>query len=76
MRVPACPIPIQNTKLVMSHAHATGCFCPQTPTPVEIKYAKQNTMIPVRITAGMNRIHQSFGCRFSTMPQMRFVIQL
>src|ERR1043166_5767438 len=36
IRVPACPIPIQNTKLVMSHAHPTGRFSPQVPTPVKI----------------------------------------
>ena len=35
--VPAWPMPIQNTKLVMSHAHATGVFSPQTPTPVRIR---------------------------------------
>jgi len=34
--VPACPIPIQKTKLVMSHAQPTGEFNPQVPTPVEI----------------------------------------
>ena len=34
--VPAWPIPIQNTKLVMSQAQPTGWFTPQTPTPVEI----------------------------------------
>jgi len=32
--VPACPIPIQKTKLTMSHAQLTGLRCPQTPTPV------------------------------------------
>ena len=35
--VPACPIPIQNTKFVMSQAQATGTFSPQTPTPVVIR---------------------------------------
>ena len=34
--VPAWPIPIQNTKLMMSQAQPTGWFSPQTPTPVEI----------------------------------------
>jgi hypothetical protein len=32
--VPAWPIPIQKTKFVMSHAHATGIIKPHTPTPV------------------------------------------
>ena len=35
--VPAWPIPIQKTKLVMSHAQPTGWFKPHTPTPVEIR---------------------------------------
>jgi len=35
IKVPACPIPIQNTKLVMSQAHPTGWFNPHVPiTPV------------------------------------------
>src|ERR1700704_1964564 len=36
--VPACPIPIQNTKLVMSHAQPTGRLLPHTPMPVATKY--------------------------------------
>ncbi len=32
--VPAWPMPIQNTKLVMSHAQSTRLFRPHTPTPV------------------------------------------
>ena len=35
--VPAWPMPIQNTKLVMSHAQATGVFSPHTPTPVMMR---------------------------------------
>ena len=34
--VPAWPMPIQNTKLVMSNAHPTLLFSPQTPIPVAI----------------------------------------
>ena len=34
INVPACPIPIQNTKFVMSHAQAIGMFSPHTPMPV------------------------------------------
>ena len=37
MSVPAWPMPIQNTKFVMSHPQATGWLCPHTPTPVEIR---------------------------------------
>ena len=34
MSVPAWPMPIQKTKLVMSHAQETVLFRPQTPMPV------------------------------------------
>src|SRR5262245_40199828 len=43
MSVPAWPIPIQKTKLVMSNAHATGTLLPHTPTPVEIRYVAAST---------------------------------
>ena len=33
MSVPAWPMPIQNTKFVISQAQPTGWFSPQTPTP-------------------------------------------
>jgi hypothetical protein len=36
IKVPAWPIPIQKTKLVMSQAQPTVRFSPQTPTPLEI----------------------------------------
>ncbi len=35
--VPAWPMPIQKTKLVMSKAQATGMLLPQTPMPVAIR---------------------------------------
>jgi|GEM_PF-3788979 len=34
--VPAWPMPIHQTKLMMSQPHMTGCMLPQTPTPVVI----------------------------------------
>jgi hypothetical protein len=37
MSVPAWPMPIQKTKLMMSQAQATGMLLPHTPTPVEIR---------------------------------------
>ena len=33
--VPACPMPTQNTKFVMSNAQQTGRFRFHTPTPVK-----------------------------------------
>src|ERR1044072_3433448 len=35
--VPACPIPIQKTKFVISHAQPFGMLFPHVPTPVEIR---------------------------------------
>src|ERR1035437_6060793 len=35
--VPAWPIPIQNTKFVMSHAHPMGRLLPHTPIPVDTR---------------------------------------
>ncbi len=37
IRVPAWPIPIQNTKFVMSQPQNTRFDMPQTPTPVETR---------------------------------------
>ena len=36
MSVPAWPMPIQNTKFVMSNAQPTVLFSPQVPMPVAI----------------------------------------
>jgi len=47
MRVPACPMPIQNTKLVISNAQPTLLFSPHTPTPV----TPTDTPTPVTPTA-------------------------
>ena len=35
MNVPACPIPIHQTKLMIANAHATGMLLPQRPMPVQ-----------------------------------------
>ena len=36
--VPAWPIPIHHTKLIMSNAHPTGTLLPQMPIPVTTRY--------------------------------------
>src|SRR5262249_4002398 len=36
--VPACPIPIHQTKLMMSNAQPTGMLLPQIPIPVSTRY--------------------------------------
>ena len=35
MNVPAWPMPIHQTKLVIANAHATGMLLPHMPMPVE-----------------------------------------
>ncbi len=37
IKVPAWPMPIHQTKLIMAQPHITGCCNPQMPTPVDIK---------------------------------------
>ena len=67
MSVPAWPMPIQNTKFVMSNAQFTGLFDPHTPTPVEIRYEHASTP-PTRSDAEMrNAGHHQYGCGFSVI---------
>ena len=35
--VPACPMPIHQTKFRMSKAHPTGSFSPQMPMPLNTR---------------------------------------
>src|SRR5690348_8246873 len=44
--VPACPIPIQKTKFVMSKAQPTGTLRPQMPTPSQKSQAMQRSSSP------------------------------
>jgi hypothetical protein len=68
MSVPACPIPIHHTKLMMSNAQATGMLFPQTPMPRRNKYevAERKTRSSVNPIA--NPTNQLLGCgRVSTI---------
>jgi len=38
IRVPAWPMPIHQTKLMMSKAHPTGTLLPQMPIPVKTRF--------------------------------------
>src|SRR5207253_2061764 len=76
MKVPACPIPIQKTKLVMSHAQPTGLLSPQVPTPVEIWYPRQNRPNIAIEPVMLKQTHHQRGAGCSTTPEMRSVIQL
>jgi hypothetical protein len=64
--VPACPIPTQNTKFVMSHAQPTGTLRPQMPIPSQNSH---ETATPRRLRSardGMKKSHQPIGVRRST----------
>src|SRR3954468_24344128 len=61
--VPAWPIPIQNTKLVMYEPHITGWFRPMMPRPSHIWMVKVNSIIPRNVIATPRPIHQAIGGR-------------
>ena len=66
MSVPACPMPTQNTKFVMSHAQPTGWLRPQMPIPSQ---KSQETATPRRLRSareGMKKSHQPIGVARST----------
>src|SRR5688572_27913290 len=73
--VPAWPIPIQNTKLVISHAQATGIINPHTPTPVEIRYVTHTAPISMMKKLGMKASHHQRGVLPSATPAMWSEIQ-
>src|SRR6266576_2750101 len=76
MSVPACPIPIQKTKFVMSQAHPTGMLFPQVPTPVEIWYPRQNRPNVATLPVIVKATHHQRGAGCSTTPEIRSVSQL
>src|SRR5690606_15083781 len=61
IKVPAWPIPIQNTKFTMAHPHPTGWLLPHTPTPVDTRYTSRRPRTPAKAALGKNRIHHSNG---------------
>src|SRR6266702_8468478 len=76
MSVPACPIPIQKTKLVMSQAHPSGMLFPQVPTPVEIWYPRQKSPKVAALAVIVKATHHQRGAGCSMTPEMRSVNQL
>src|SRR5947208_10139975 len=76
MSVPACPIPIQKTKLVMSQAQQTGMLFPHTPTPVEIRYPMQKSPNVAAVAVMVKATHHQRGAGCSTTPEIRSVSQL
>ncbi len=75
MSVPACAIPTQNTKFVMSHAQPTGTLSPQMPIPSQKSH---ETATPRRLrsaTEGMKKSHQPIGVGRSTGSATTSVIE-
>src|SRR3954470_21191268 len=60
--VPAWPMPIQNTKFVMSNAHATGMLLPHTPIPVEMRYVAAITPPQSSAELMSSAGHHQYGC--------------
>ena len=76
IRVPAWPMPIQNTKFTIGQPHITRLVFPHTPTPVLTRYINPPpTPIAAMMTLGMKSCHQKAGCLPSITPQTRSVIQ-
>src|SRR5688572_31891639 len=61
MSVPACPIPIQNTKFVMSHDQPTGTLSPQMPIPSQKSHETATPSRPRSATDGMKKNHHPIG---------------
>ena len=57
MNVPACPIPIHQTKLTMGKAHATGMLVPHTPVPTATLYQTVTMRSSVPAAAIAKRSH-------------------
>ena len=66
MSVPACPIPTQNTKFVMSHAQPTGTLRPQMPIPSQKSHETATPRRPRSAREGRKKSHQPIGVRRST----------
>src|SRR6476620_3355686 len=73
--VPACPIPTQNTKFVMSHAHPTGMFRPQTPIPSQNSHEMAAPSRPRSARDGRKTSHQPIGVDRSTGSATASVIE-
>src|SRR5258708_40004256 len=73
--VPACPMPIHQTKLTMAQPHMTGWPGPHTPTPTETRYRIMEKHAVIMITLGMNAHHHQRGVLPSATPAIASEIQ-
>ena len=63
MNVPACAIPIHQTKFTIANPHATGILIPQIPTPRTSSHETAKRRIINKTNAMVNPIHHGRGCR-------------
>src|SRR6266511_1519199 len=75
MSVPACPIPTQNTKFVMSNAQPTGTLSPQTPIPSQKSHETATPRRPRSAREGKKKSHQPIGVRPSSGAATTSVIE-
>ena len=63
MKVPACPMPIQNTKCTIPSAHPTGMLLPQVPipSPTVRRMAAVSSKTPIDDTAKATHHHLERG---------------
>src|SRR5262245_39835953 len=73
MKVPACPIPIHQTKLMMPNAQPTGMLLPQRPMPVHTVAATAATRTPETAHAAVKARYHGRGGRLQTGERSRSV---
>ena len=61
INVPACPMPIHQTKLTIAKPQATGMLTPQIPTPRIKSQAIARCRTPTNENASNRPTHQSRG---------------
>ena len=75
--VPAWPIPIHQTKLMIAKPQATGCVMAQIPVPLRKSHVTATIRTPAIELATMNPPNQPRGvCGVSTMREIFSVIDL
>src|SRR6516162_2345735 len=72
INVPAWPMPIQKTKLVMSNAQPNVRFKPQVPIPVRISYAIAAKPVTMTVKDTRNAAHHAALGRFSMAEKTSF----
>src|SRR5258708_15259577 len=63
IRVPACPIPIHHTKLMMSKPQPMGMLMPKRPTPLKRRAARLKRRPRKRVAAMLTPMNQPRGVR-------------